>query len=137
MRTRWLFLIALMTVPCCDTRLELLPATDAATAESGLPSAGAPCTDSCGDGLTCYTTVGTPGNMAVLPGGLCSLPCAGPSDCPAETQCGSVEGVMICLPICNPMGGADCRSGYSCCNNQLVTTGTGACAPSSSNFCGN
>lgn len=112
----------------------------AAAADMTQPMAevGGACAGSCAGGLTCYTMTGTPGNMTSLPGGFCSKPCAGPSDCPASSaQCATIEGTQLCVPNCNPSLGVSCRSGYSCCANQQVVSGMGGCGPTSSNFCGN
>lgn len=109
----------------------------AADMTQSTPEVGAACTGSCAGGLTCYTMTGSPGNMTPLPGGFCSKPCAGPGDCPASAQCGTIEGAQICVPTCNPSMGVSCRSGYSCCANQQIVTTMGGCGPTSSNFCGN
>lgn len=127
-----LLLLGVIAVCACQRRVELLPPDDA-----GSMSFGAACSGSCLNGLTCFTMAGTPGNMAVLQDGLCSRTCAGPSDCPADTLCGTVEGMMLCLSSCNPSATVGCRSGYSCCSDKAIVTGPGACGPTSSNFCGN
>lgn len=89
---------------------------------------------SCATGLTCYTTAGT----ATLPGGFCSRTCDpnASGNCPFGSECGTVEGFSMCLPRCDPSQNLGCRQSYSCCHMQLIVVGPGACAPTSSNYCG-
>lgn len=130
---RGALVVASLALACCNTQLELVPPlSDGAVSDGDAAAAGAPCSGACADELTCFTMAGS----ATLPDGLCSRTCAAGTDCPSGMQCGTIEGVMLCLPACDPSAGVGCRSGYSCCSNQLIATGPGACAPPSSNFCG-
>jgi hypothetical protein len=102
----------------------------------GLPGFGEACTVACNSSvlnpLTCVKSFG--GKDA--PGGICTRQCSSQLICHdlPNSMCLSVEGTSYCMPIC--MGGGTCRTGWDCCADRKVTSGTGACAPSTTDFCG-
>jgi hypothetical protein len=102
---------------------------------SGVPGFGEACTTVCNgtllSPLTCFKDFG--GKEA--PGGICTRPCGNQLACSSlpNAMCLTVQGTAVCLPTCN---GGGCRSGYQCCANRDTTNGPGACAPSTTDFCG-
>ena len=115
--------------------------TDGGTAgvDMSLPGFGQPCTDQCQASplrpLMCLKMLGS----RPIPGGMCTRACTitgaiSCSDYP-DAVCVHVESMDVCLPRCDPSQNRTCRTGLSCCDNQNVVTGPGACAPSTTDLC--
>jgi hypothetical protein len=78
-------------------------------------------------------------NNVTVPGGMCTRQCVAGTltscnDYP-DALCGHVEGMDVCLQRCDPSLGRNCRTGFSCCDNQHVVTVAGLCAPTQSDLC--
>lgn len=108
-----------------------------------LPGFGQPCVDACAVGpdvsrpLMCFHMFGS----RTVPGGMCTRSCSVASAASCLTlgveaaDCVTVENMDLCLPRCNPSGGRNCRTGYSCCAQHNVVTDAGDCAPSTTDLC--
>ncbi|MET0413834.1 MAG: hypothetical protein ABW217_21170 [Polyangiaceae bacterium] len=83
----------------------------------------------CGGNLDCLTADGDPFGVGGGPaGGYCSMPCAGPDECPGDGVCATIEanGGGLCLRGCVEGVPADCaRSQVEC-----VDIGVPVCLPS-------
>jgi hypothetical protein len=131
---RWACLVGgLLLLGGCAQGIELLPLSDAG---ARLPAIiGEACTESCDNGLICLRVANS---GLAFPGGFCTFPCDDSNDCLQGAVCGAVGETDVCLPTCDPSQGLNCRDGgYACCLGTVgPTTDAGACAPSTSEFCG-
>jgi len=108
---------------------------------AALPGFGQACTDTCAQPepthpLSCYHMFGS----RPVPGGMCTRSCTpalGVVACSGlpNAICVTVEGADVCLPLCDPSIGRNCRTDYACCANHTVVTGPGACAPTTTDLC--
>lgn len=115
------------------------------SADSGLAAFGQACTpNECQQyGMSaaqpttmCEMKVGSSADN-IFPGGMCTRACTALAPCVeyngggTAALCEPLFGGMYCLAVCNVGNAPPCRKNYNCCNMGGLTTGPGACVPSS------